>query len=235
MVDAAIITALGFGFLLGLRHALDADHVVTVTTVVSRSGSFLQAVKVGLVWGIGHTLTLFAAGMAVLVFKLTIPDRLALSMELVVGALMVFLGIPLLRKLVMRRAHFHLHEHGEKTHLHSHSHAESEEHDHRHIRRPLLIGMVHGLAGSGALVPLVMGTMSSVNQGLLFLFLFGFGSMLGMLIFSGLISFPFRLAGRASGRLSLWMQGIAGAISISFGLYIIWQVGFGEGLLLFSL
>ncbi|MEE8418751.1 MAG: sulfite exporter TauE/SafE family protein [Dehalococcoidales bacterium] len=235
MVDAAIITALGFGFLLGLRHALDADHLVTVTTVISRRGSFLEAVKVGLVWGMGHTFTLFAAGIAVLVFKLTIPDRLALSMEMVVGGLMVFLGIPLLRKLLMRRAHFHLHEHGEKTHLHSHSHDETEEHDHRHIRRPLLIGMAHGLAGSGALIPLVMGTMSSVNQGLLFLLLFGVGSMLGMLIFSGLISFPFRLAGRVSGRVSLWMQGIAGATSISFGLYIIWQAVFAEGLLLSSL
>jgi len=234
MVDTALITALGFGFLLGLRHALDADHLVTVTTVISRGGSFLRAVKVGLVWGIGHTITLFAAGLAVLVFKLTIPDKLALSMELAVGVLMVFLGIPLLRNLVRNKAHFHIHEHGDKTHLHTHSHDDSEEHNHNHIRRPLLIGMVHGLAGSGALVPLVMGTMSSVNQGLLFLLLFGFGSILGMLIFSGLISFPFRLAGRASGRLNLWLQGIAGTASISFGLYIIWQAGFGEGLLLAS-
>ena len=95
MPEATVLTSLFFGFLLGVKHALDADHIVAVTTIVSRSNSLLRSVLVGLSWGIGHNLTLFAVGFAVLVFKLTIPDRLALSMEFIVGVILVILGRPL--------------------------------------------------------------------------------------------------------------------------------------------
>ncbi len=230
MPELTVLTALFFGFLLGVKHALDADHIVAVTTIVSRSHSLLRSVLVGLSWGIGHTLTLFAAGFVVLVFKLTIPDRLALSMEFVIGVLLVLLGVPIIRQLVVNRAHVHLHQHEDKRHLHSHSHHDTPEHDHRHIRRPLLIGMAHGLAGSGALTLLVISTMSSVVQGLFFLLVFGIGSILGMLLFSGLISLPFRLSARLSPRLTLWVQGAAGLISILLGLSIMWQTGFVSGL-----
>ena len=149
MPEVTVLTALLFGFLLGVRHALDADHIVAVTTIVSRSSSFFRSALVGLSWGIGHTLTLFAAGFGVLVFKLTIPDRLALSMEFIVGALLVLLGVPIVWRLVAGRAHIHLHQHGDRRHLHSHAHPEAPSHDHQHLRRPLLVGMVHGLAGVG--------------------------------------------------------------------------------------
>ncbi len=230
MPEATILTAMLFGFLLGVKHSMDADHIVAVTTIVSRSNSLLRSALVGLIWGIGHTLTLFAVGFGVLVFKLTIPDRLALSMEFVVGALLVLLGIPIIRRLVANRAHVHLHQHEDKKHLHSHSHDGTLGHDHRHIRRPLLLGMVHGLAGSGALIPLVLSTMPSVAQGLFFLLVFGVGSTLGMLLFSGLISLPFRFTAGLSLRLNLWTQGVAGAISIILGLFIMWQTGFVAGL-----
>ncbi len=232
MPEITILTALFFGFLLGVRHALDADHIVAVTTIVSRSNSLLRSALVGLSWGIGHTLTLFIAGFVVLVFKLTIPDKLSLSMEFVVGILLVLLGVPIIRQLVVSRTHVHLHQHGDKRHLHSHFHRDTLKHDHRHIRRPLLIGMVHGLAGSGALTILVLSTMSSVAQGLVFLLLFGVGSILGMLLFSGLIGLPFRLTTRFSFRLNLWVQGAAGVISIVLGLFIMWQTGFVGGLFL---
>ncbi len=234
MPEASILTILSFGFLLGIKHALDADHVVAVTTIVSRSHSLIRSMLVGLSWGIGHTLTLFAAGFAVLVLKLTIPDRLALSMEFVVGVILVVLGVPLVRRLVVSRTHVHLHQHGDKKHLHGHPHDEAPGHDHSHIRRPLLMGMVHGLAGSGVLVPLVLSTMPSVGQGLFFLLLFGVGSISGMIIFSGLIGLPFRFTARFSLNLNLWIQGVAGLISIALGLFIMWQTGFVGGLFLSS-
>lgn len=232
MLEATVFTAVLFGFLLGVKHALDADHIVAVTTIVSRSQSLLRSALVGISWGVGHTLALVVVGIGVLVFKLTIPDKLALSMEFVVGIVLVILGIPLLKQLITSRAHSHWHQHEEKHHLHRHSHAETPEHDHRHIRRPLLIGMIHGLAGSGALTLLVLGTMSSVAQGLFFLLLFGIGSILGMLVFSGLIGLPFKFTAQLSLRLNRWVQGGAGIISLLLGLAIMWQTGFAGGLFL---
>ncbi len=232
MTDASLLTALFFGFLLGIKHALDADHVVAVTTIVSRSSSLLRSTLVGLSWGIGHTFTLFAVGFLVLVFKLTIPDKMALSMEFVVGIFLVLLGVPLVKQLLASRSHVHVHQHEDKRHLHGHSHDDTPEHDHRHIRRPLLMGMVHGLAGSGALTILVLGAMSSVAQGLVFLLVFGVGSILGMMLFSGLIGLPFKFTAKRSQRLNLWIRGVAGLISVVLGFVIMWQVAFVGGLFL---
>lgn len=232
MPEATVLSSLLFGFLLGIKHALDADHVVAVTTIVSRSRSLLRAVLVGAYWGLGHTIALFATGLAVLVLKLSIPDRLSLSMEFIVGLLLVLLGIPIIRQLVVNRSHVHWHRHEDKRHFHIHSHGDTPEHDHRHTRRPLLIGMAHGLAGSGALTILVLSTMSSVVQGLIFLLVFGIGSILGMLLFSGLIGLPFKFTARLSLRLNWWFQGVAGIISIVLGLFIMWQTAFTGGLFL---
>ena len=232
MPELTVLTALLFGFLLGVRHALDADHIVAVTTIVSRSRSLLRSMLVGLSWGLGHTLTLFSVGFLVLVFKLTIPDKLSLSMEFVAGLLLVLLGVPLVWRLVTSRLHIHWHAHGDRSHLHSHFHHDIPSHDHQHMRRPLLMGMVHGLAGSGALTLLVLGTMSSVAQGLVFLVVFGVGSILGMVLFSGLIGLPFKFAAGLSLRLNLWLRGAAGLISVVLGLVIIWQVAVVGGLFL---
>ena len=230
MPEITVLTALLFGFLLGVKHALDADHIVAVTAIVSRSRSLLRSALVGLSWGVGHTLTLVAAGVAVLVFKLTIPDRLSLSLEFVVGALLVLLGVPLIWRLMVSRPHVHLHQHGDKPHIHKHFHRDTPDHDHQHIRRPLLMGMLHGLAGSGAITLLVVSTMSSVAQWLVFLLLFGVGSILGMMLFSGLVGIPFRLTAGLSLRLNLWIRGAAGLISVALGLFIMWQIAFVGGL-----
>lgn len=226
MSEVTILTALTLGFLLGVKHALDADHIVAVTTIVSQTRSFVRSLFVGLSWGIGHTLTLFLVGFVVLVFKLTIPSRLALSMEFLVGVILVLLGISVLKELLVTKAHSHEHQHGDKRHIHSHSHGQTQEHDHRHLRRPLLVGMVHGLAGSGALTVLVFSTLPSVVQGLFFILFFGVGSILGMLIFSGLIGLPFKFTAGFSFRLNLWFQGVAGLISVLFGVFLMWQIGF---------
>lgn len=232
MLEMNVLTAVSFGFLLGIKHALDADHLVTVTTIVSRSRGLFRSALVGLSWGVGHTLTLFAVGFGVLVFKLTVPDKLALSMEFVVGVILVLLGGSVVWQLVRSKLHLHWHQHGEKIHLHSHSHDEAAEHNHWHVKKSLLAGMVHGLAGSGALTVLVLSTMSSVAQGLFFLLLFGAGSILGMLIFSGLIAIPFKFTAGLSHRLNLWIRGIAGSVSVLLGLFIMWEVGFVAGLFL---
>ncbi len=234
MPEATLLSAVFLGFLLGIKHALDADHIVAVTTIVSRSRSIIRSMLVGISWGLGHTLVLFIVGFGALVLKLTIPDKLALSMEFVVGIVLVLLGVPLVRRLVRDRIHLHWHRHGDTGHFHSHSHDDTPKHDHRHLKRPLLIGMVHGLAGSGALTLLVMSSMSSVPQGMVFLLLFGIGSILGMLLFSGIIGLPFKFTAGVSARLNLWVQGIAGAVSVAFGLFIMWQVGFVQGLFFFT-
>lgn len=234
MPEATLLSAVFLGFLLGIKHALDADHIVAVTTIVSRSQSLLRSVLVGLTWGAGHTMALLIVGFGVLVLKLTIPDKLALSMEFVVGIVLILLGVPLVRRLVRDRVHLHWHRHGGTGHLHTHSHGDTPQHDHRHLKKPLLIGMVHGLAGSGALTLLVFSSLSSVPQGMVFLLLFGIGSILGMLLFSGIIGLPFKFTNGVSARLNLWVQGIAGAVSVVFGLFIMWQVGFVQGLFIFT-
>ncbi|MDP2931103.1 MAG: sulfite exporter TauE/SafE family protein [Chloroflexota bacterium] len=221
--DAGMLTTLFLGLLLGIRHALDADHVVAVTAIVSQSRHTLRSVLVGISWGLGHSIALLTAGFVMLVFRLTVPDRLALSLEFAVGIMLVLLGVPLLWRL--RKAHVHVHQHAGETHVHPHSHSGSPSHDHIHLRRPLLVGIVHGLAGSGALTLLVLGVMPSMMQGLLFLLMFAAGTILGMLVFSGLISLPFRVAGRHSVRLNLWLQGLAGAASIVLGILVMWQTG----------
>jgi ABC-type nickel/cobalt efflux system permease component RcnA len=237
--DANILSALLLGGLLGIKHAMDPDHVVVVTTIVSRNRSILRSTLAGLTWGIGHTIVLFAVGFGVLFLKLSIPDRLALGMEFCVGILLVVLGIPLLWKLIVRnKSHAHVHEHIDSTHVHFHSHAQSHtdpiSHKHTHLRRSLLIGMLHGMAGSGALMVLVLGTMSDAVQGLYFLLVFGVGSILGMAIFSSAISLPFKLATSRSLKLNLWLQGIAGCISIVLGILIMWQTGVTGGLFDFT-
>ncbi len=146
MPGSALLPALFFGLLLGVKHALDADHVVAVTAIVSRTNSLLRSMLVGMNWGIRHTLTLFTVGLGVLVFKLTIPTKMALSMEFVVGFILVLLGVPIIKQLSVNRAHIHLHQHSDEYHLHTHSHCESSSHSHQHTKRPLLVGMVHGFA-----------------------------------------------------------------------------------------
>lgn len=231
MPEISLFTAIFFGFFLGVRHSLDADHVVAVTAMVSRSRGFFRSALLGLSWGIGHTITIFGVGFMVLVFKLVIPERLILVVEFLVGIILVLLGIPLIGQIV-RRGHIHWHQHKDRHHLHAHSHNEFPIHDHQHRRRSLLVGMVHGLAGSGALTVLVLATTPSVTQGLLFLLLFGAGSILGMLLFSGFISLPFRFATGFSPRLNLWLQGTAGILSIVFGLIIMGEITFGGELFL---
>lgn len=214
-----------FGLLFGVRHALEADHIVAVTAMVSEGRGIYRSALVGLRWGLGHSITLFAVGFAALILKINVPDKVSLSLEFAVGIAMVLLGIPLVTRLIRRR-HLHRHRHESDWHVHQHSHAEAESHAHQHTKRPLFMGMLHGLAGSGTLTILVLSTMESVQEGLLFLGLFAVGSILAMLVVSGILGLSFGLAARSPGRLDWWLEGAVGLGSIAFGLFIMWRVAF---------
>lgn len=222
-----LITLFGLGFVLGLKHALDADHVVAVSTIVSQTKSLKKSLLAGAIWGVGHTITLLLVGLVILIFKLTIPDKLALSFELIVGVVLVVLGVDVLRKVIREKVHLHEHQHGSSVHTHLHPHKESWSHDHTH--RSFVVGMIHGLAGSATLMLLVLTTVGSVFQGLLYILIFGVGSIIGMLIVSGIIGFPFLLLAKF-GKINDSVKILAGTISIVLGFTIMYKIGFVNGL-----
>lgn len=228
-METTPLLVLGFGLLLGVRHALDADHVVAVSTIVSRSRHLGQALLVGLLWGVGHTLTLLAAGLAILLFRWTLPETLTLSFELAVGVLLVALGLETVRGLRRKQVHLHLHDHGDSPHLHFHSHRAGPAHAHEHASpsavRPLLVGLVHGLAGSAALTLLALSSVASPWQGLLVISVFGVGSILGMTAVTLLIGLPVILAARRLGPAQQTIRLTAGLASLVLGLSIVWTTG----------
>jgi high-affinity nickel permease len=224
---------------LGLRHALDADHIVAVSTIVSEHRSLWRSSLVGTFWGIGHTLSLLIVGMVVVGLRLTIPEKVALSLELGVAVMLVVLGGSLLLKSIRLKFHAHVHAHPEQSGTESHEHlhvhtGKLQSHEGHHIlkqaRRPLLVGMVHGLAGSAALMLLVLASIPSPWIGLAYIALFGVGSIVGMLLMSSVVGLPFVWTARRFGRLNQGIRITAGAFSTAFGLFLAWQIGFVEGL-----
>jgi high-affinity nickel permease len=229
-VDASLTAALGVGFLLGLRHALDADHVVAVSAFVSQERGLLRACVRGAFWGLGHTLALLAVGIAVVAFKLTIRPELERGVDTLVALVLIGLGgHVLLRALATGGLHRHAHAHGSlvHTHLHAHGHAQAG-HEHAHLShlfrgapQPLLMGLLHGLAGSGALMLLVLTTLSSPAAARLYVVVFGVGSTLGMLMLSGLISVPFVLWAGDRRALALVLRLAIGAASVIVGVVML--------------
>jgi len=218
-----LMTLLGLGFVLGLKHSLDADHVVALSTIVSHTRSLKKSSLVGVLWGLGHTLALFLVGILLLSFRFTLPDRIALAFELLVGVVLVFLGIDVLRKIEKGKIHLHEHKHSNSTHMHFHSHKDAESHIHTH--KPFIVGMFHGLAGSAGIMLLILTTVSSTFQGLLFIALFGIGTILGMLAVSIVISLPFMFSSKFD-KLQNTLRMLAGVFSIVFGVVIISEIGF---------
>src|SRR3981081_2187929 len=190
---------LGLGFLLGMQHALEADHIAAVSSIAARRTDVGDIVRHGLTWGLGHTLTLFAfAGLAILLGH-AIPEHFARPIETAVGVMLIGLGGHVLWRLWRDRVHFHSHGHGEGTgHIHAHSHAgetlphigASHAHAHGFRWRTLLVGLMHGMAGSAALLGLAASQASSPAAGLGFVALFGIGSMIGMGALSAAIAVP---------------------------------------------
>lgn len=235
-MESTLLTSLILGFTLGMGHALDADHVVAITTIVSQNRHPLKAALVGISWGIGHTATLSFVGLAVIVFKLTIPNQLALSMEFLVGVVLVALGAQILWKYRRKKVHTHTHDHaGEMpAHLHFHSHADDTEHKHHnlaHQHKSLMVGMIHGLAGSAALMLLVLSTVGSPVEGVAYILIFGIGSILGMMLLSTLIGLPFAASSQRFGSLNRTIRLVAGAVSVVLGIMVMYEIGFGQGLI----
>jgi len=226
---------LGLGLVFGLKHALEADHVAAVSTIVSEHRSVWSSSVVGARWGIGHTLSLLVAGVAVIVLHVEIDDRVAMALELGVAVMLISLGASALRRLWRGgTVHLHVHRHGGRPHLHPHVHAGAAKADpHHHHRigvRPLLIGVVHGLAGSAALMLLVLSSIPSPRIGFAYIIIFGIGSIGGMLGVSALMSLPIQLAAQRFGRAHTTVRAVAAVFSFAFGIAMVYQIGVGGGL-----
>lgn len=229
-------SVLTIGLVFGLKHAVEADHLAAVSTIVSERKSLLSSSLVGGLWGLGHTISLLIAGVAVLLLHIEISEKTALALEFCVALMLIALGANALRKLSRGKLHFHSHEHGALAHLHPHIHrgpTEGPAHTHHGLglnTRPLLIGMVHGLAGSAALMLLVLSTVKSSFVGLLFIAVFGVGSIGGMLIMSALVSLPLQLTAARFRRANRAVQMIAAMFSLGLGLLMAYEIGFSGGL-----
>lgn len=235
-----MLTVLVLGFLVGMRHATDADHVAAVATLATRSGSVPETLRFGVAWGVGHTLTLFAVGTLVLLLGTAIPERMAQALELAVGIMLVLLGLDVIRRIVQQHLHVHPHRHGAQDHVHVHAHEGTAAHDevahaHPHLRvlplRALVVGLVHGLAGSAALVLLTLGAIQSVWLGVVYIFVFGLGSILGMALLSLVIALPLRFTAHRLGRFQGVLTAAIALFTVGIGADIIWTLGVKEGLL----
>jgi high-affinity nickel permease len=225
-MDGSLVTALGLGLLLGLRHALDADHVAAVSTLVSRERGLVRSCLLGAFWGAGHTLALLGAGVAVIAFKLTITPGVEAALERTVGLVLVLLGgHVLVRALGGLRVHGHDHTHDGVAHRHAHLHVGSSDAAHVHLiqlgGRPFVVGLLHGLAGSAALTLLVLGTIPSPIGALAYIVVFGVGSTAGMLLLSGLVGLPLALAAHGAHRLQTAIQVVAGIGSAALGVWML--------------
>jgi high-affinity nickel permease len=224
MLDPQLLSLLGLGFLLGARHALDADHVAAVATILSERPSLRASGLIGFYWGIGHTTVLLIVGIVIVLFKVAVPDQVAAGFEFLVGLMLVGLGGSLASSILKERWHYHRHEHGGRPHLHLHRH-DSREHDHAHwlqgSLKPLLVGMVHGLAGSAALALLAASAARTVGEAILYMMVFGFGSVLGMVLLGMIISVPLVMSAANGRRTATAIQGLASLASIGLGLSMI--------------
>jgi high-affinity nickel permease len=229
-------TILLLGLLLGLKHALDSDHLIAVSTIVSRERSPWRSLWIGLSWGVGHTVTLLLVGVLVLVMNIHIPPSVELSLECVVGLVLLGLGVSTLYDSWKQRLHVHAHAHAGSVHAHFHTHAATAAHYHLHLMRvgmkPLLIGMVHGLAGSAALMLLVLATIPSLPLGLLYIGIFGCGSVVGMGLMSFLLGVFFSLATERLHALDHKLRMAVGTLSATFGAWMVVEIGFVQGLFL---
>ena len=213
------------GFVLGLHHAVEADHLAAVSTIVSEKKNLFTAAIVGGMWGIGHTISLFAVGLLVIFLKLQITESVEAKLEAVVGLMLVILGINALRKLLTsEKIHAHLHEHGGRQHVHIHTHRDEkvEAAHHRLSPRSVVIGMVHGLAGSAALMLLIVPTIASPAVAIGYILIFGLGSIGGMMVMSLLIGLPFHFTANRFELLNKGIRLCAGVFSFGLGASIIY-------------
>ena len=235
-----MLYVLGLGFMIGMKHALEADHIAAVASLAAGSRSINETTRLGVAWGLGHTATLFLVGTVVLLADTLVPETVAHYLEFAVGVMLTVLGIDVMVRMTRRKAHFHAHDHGGSHHFHAHRHAPEARHNktahgHNHPSglpiRALLVGLVHGLAGSAALVLLTLSTITSLWLGLTYMFLFGIGSVVGMAMLSCAIALPLRFT---ASRLTWAWRGLTatvGAITMVLGVSIAWRIAVAQGFL----
>ena len=235
------LTVLSIGLVFGLKHATEVDHVVAVSTIVSRHRNVWRSALVGAMWGAGHTAALLITGAIVLVLRVSIPERVSQWLEFGVALMIIGLGAAALWRALSKRTDVHVHEHSHDgvSHVHIHFHENETRHQvtktHNHAvaavgLKPVLIGTVHGLAGSGALTLLVLTQIDSAWIGFFYLLVFGLGSVVGMIVMSGLIGLPFALTSRNVGRVHRHLQTTAATLSIAFGLWYAYSTALASGL-----
>lgn len=235
----SLLAILALGLFLGMRHATDADHVVAVTTIVSRERSPWAALRVGALWGLGHTATIVAVGGAIILFGLVIPPRLGLSMEFSVAIMLIVLGamnVTGAMRRIREVAHPHAHDeevqvlqkNGTWTSLTPHGVDAPRSFFHR--MKPLLVGFIHGLAGSAAVALLVLTTIKEASWAILYLAIFGGGTVLGMMLLTLAMSGPLAIASRLFGPVEHQLARVTGILSIAFGLFLAYEIGFVDGL-----
>jgi high-affinity nickel-transport protein len=215
MTSAFALIALGF--LLGMRHATDPDHVIAVTTIVARQKSASGAATIGAAWGLGHTLTIFVVGGGIILFGWVIPPRIGLTMEFAVGLMLIVLGIMNLTGVMRRTA-------GSWMDRHFGSIAAYQ------LVRPLVVGVVHGLAGSAAVALLILTTIRNPAWALWYLLVFGLGTIVGMMLMTAVIVVPFTRTSHSVARFGGGLRIASGVISLAFGLFVAYRVGLVDGL-----
>lgn len=277
-----VLSIIVLGFFLGMRHATDADHVIAVTTIVSRERSMRNAALIGALWGTGHTITIFVVGSIIILFGFVVSPRLGLTMELSVGLMLIVLGIlnlsgmlrwitetftppdtafdrarnPDLGSDLHVHTHAHVHNHGDYVHSHPHRHNpendpenDPENHGHAENRtpvgwmdrnfarlgayqalRPLAVGVVHGLAGSAAVALLVLTTIRNPFWAIVYLLVFGIGTIAGMMLATAAIALPFTYSQNRFAKLNSTLAFASGLISLGFGLLIVYRMGYVNGI-----
>lgn len=232
----SVLGLLALGLVYGLKHATEVDHIVAVSAIVSEHKKLARAAIVGALWGAGHTASLIVVGTIVFTLKIAIPERVAGWLEFAVALMIIGLGVIAIRRALSGRSDFHLHRHGHGFFSHSHIHFHETEtqatsvgnHTHEVVRlgiKPTLVGAMHGLAGSAALTLLVLTQINSPLLGLIYLAVFGVGSILGMLLMSGLVGLPFVLSSRKLSGVHYQLQMLAGLLSVVFGFWYAYGTG----------
>src|SRR6266545_619740 len=229
------VLIIGLG--LGLRHALDTDHLAAVSTIVSERKNWFSSLLIGGLWGIGHTASLLLAGAAVILLRFDI-GRYEKPLEFCVALMLIVLGANVLYKLSRGgRVHFHEHSHAGHTHIHPHLHDDKPEpaHSHHGLKlgvRPLIVGMVHGLAGSAAvMLAVLMKIKGSTALAFAYVIIFGVGSIGGMMLMSLILSLPIHLTSGYFTKANMAVRALAGCFSLGFGLFMVYEIGFVDGLL----
>jgi ABC-type nickel/cobalt efflux system permease component RcnA len=216
-----LLTALG----LGLVHSLDPDHIVAVSTLMCNNKSLRKSVTSAIVWGIGHSVVLFIVGAIVLLLRVAIPESVVNIFEFSAAMLLIILGVYVLRPLLQERIHQHQHAtgqpHNHSYHDHNHEHSHTYDYKHIHLSKSAVTGFLQGMGGTAALMLVTLATVNSVEMGLVFIFLFGVGVILGMTGVSCLVGSVMTYTARNFSKIHKVILAVTGSISIAVGIILI--------------